>query len=207
MARMVNGGFHFVPVDDPQGRQSKKCPESQRYTKEARKHVMKDIGFSRRKDKEGKASRFKRIELEVVDGGEGPASCGGDEAQLVHSPVALQHIYEEGNAAIDLWCDGAEDDQKEDGGWVLTTTTGPISPGHNLPSLAKSLGSGRIDPFVKYPVELGHRPRYLLDTRKSTYLMITNLMSKIYMTARLSPIGAALPFLKVRARLLSVQAA
>ena len=38
--------------------------------------------------------------------------------------------------------------------------------GHPLPALARSLGGGRYDPFVKYPVELTERTRFLLDTCK-----------------------------------------
>lgn len=37
-----------------------------------------------------------------------------------------------------------------------------------LSGLAGALGSGRLDPFVKYPVSMDDRARTLLDTRKCT---------------------------------------
>jgi hypothetical protein len=56
---MANGAFLFVDVDDPLGRSKARKPASQRYNKEARKHVMRDIGLSRRKEKPTKTSTLR----------------------------------------------------------------------------------------------------------------------------------------------------
>jgi hypothetical protein len=168
MARVINGGFYFVPVDDPAGRQSKKRPESQRYAKEARKHVMKDIGLSRRKEKGVKTSRSNRIQLELVDGVNTPASSGNRKAQLAHRPGRALHVYEQPSGLADSPEIGEDADEAREESTYPLTATEPISREYDFPSLAMRLGSGRIDPFARYPVEMGNRARYLLDTRKST---------------------------------------
>lgn len=166
--RQVNGGFYFVPVDDPAGRQSKKRPESQRYAKEARKHVMKDIGFSRRKEKAVKAPRTTRISLEWVDGVEQPSSFGSRETHLAHRPAHELHVrIQHGGFAESSEVVEDEDDAREEETYHVKTNE-PINQQSDLPWLAKRLGSGRIDPFARYPVDLGDRAKYLLDTRKST---------------------------------------
>ena len=168
---MANGGYHFVPVDDPAGRQSKKRPESQKYSREARKHVMKDIGLSRRKDRNGKGWQSKRIELKLVDGGPvNPLLGTGDETQLVHRPAALQQAQAEAIAESVHGAVNDDDLPMIDAVVASTSALGNcvslLRKGCYLPGLARSLGSCRHDPFVKYPVRMTDRARFLLDTRK-----------------------------------------
>lgn len=150
---MADAVFLFVDVDDPTTRGSKAHkPASQRYTKEARKHVMRDIGLSRRKEKPEKApkSRGASHQLDSVDG-------------ATFSPRGVQK--------------GVDGDQEPS---VMLQTRGSCIDEIRLPpdlevdkdrldylalEPARIVGAYRQDPFVKYPMELNYRARQLLDTR------------------------------------------
>lgn len=147
---MANGTFLFVDVDDPLGRTKAKKPASQRYNKEARKHVMRDIGLSRRKEKLAKPSTVRTLcqELNVVDGRRKQLGRA-KEGAWVQDHAAKTHrngTEEEANPMMDLL---AEDDAE-------------FYPAF----LASNVGYYREDPFVSYPVEMNDRWRFLLDTRK-----------------------------------------
>jgi hypothetical protein len=151
---MAGGGFLFVDVDNPTERRSKaNKPASQRYSKEARKHVMRDIGLSRRKDKPAKApkSRSTNQELNLVDGPAKRPSASHEDTN-----------GDEENAAM-LLVNGAQSEESLSP-FVLQAAEEDMED--LLPILARNVGGYRQDPFVKYPIELDHRARQLLDTRE-----------------------------------------
>ena len=150
---MANGVFLFIDIDDPTGRKKATKPASQRYSKAARKHVMRDIGLARRKDKLGRPS---------IPHGEGQAS------NVVDGPAAkTPHVAKTTKA------------QRSCANMVDTNVT-EIQPGHEfasvlpqlaeedtencLPMITRQVGCYRQDPFIRYPVEMNDRGRLLLDT-------------------------------------------
>ena len=149
---MPNGALLFVDVDDPLARSKTKKPVSQRYNKEARKHVMRDIGLSRRNRKPPKTSTLRASckELIVVDGRKEQPGLAGDDPEGWQGRAAKTHKAgvqkEEGHPPMDLL---AECDAK-------------LSPAF----MALHVGCYREDPFVKYPVEMNDRRRFLVDTRE-----------------------------------------
>jgi hypothetical protein len=149
---MANGAFLFVDVDDPLGRSKAKKPASQRYNKDARKHVMRDIGYSRRKEKPAKTStrRTSYHEPIVVGGQTKQLGRAEDDQEGWQGRAAKAHRTgiekEAGDPPMDLQ---GEDEAK-------------FYPAF----MAPHVGCYREDPFVRYPVEITDRWRFLLDTRE-----------------------------------------
>ena len=151
---MAAGVFLFVEVDDPTSRRSKASkPASQRYTREARKHVMRDIGLSRRKEKPAKAPRPRATsqELNLV---------GGPVGRLPRTQKDMNG--EEEHAAM-LKTNGATSEESLSPSVLQAAEEGMECL---LPIIARNVGGYRQDPFVKYPVKLDYRARQLLDTRE-----------------------------------------
>ena len=135
---MAKHNFLFVPVDGPTSRQGMTKPASQRYTKAARKHVMKDIGFARRKDKNGKASTSKEVDPDLVDGVWNHSLRVKAFQHHSHHCADVQPESSDSSIAKCLPLDGQ----------VAFTTANELV----LPVVPSNLGSYRRDPFVRYPV-------------------------------------------------------
>lgn len=145
--------FLFVDVDDATGRSNTKKPASQRYSKAARKHVMRDIGLARRKDRTVKGSKLHSVgqEPDSVDGptAKGPTVELATIRRQEHAPPAYHDELDSHRSSLPPM-QGLHE-----------TETQPC-----LPVVARPVGCYRQDPFVKYPVEMSDRGRLLLDTRK-----------------------------------------
>lgn len=94
---------------------------------------MRRIRQEKRGGQPAKRRRYERIELELVGSSDEPSSSGTES----QSEGRQQTEFELGR--------------------VLATDN------VRLPGLAKSLGSGRLDPFLPYPLELTPRARSLID--------------------------------------------
>lgn len=149
---MANGAFLFVDVDDPLARSKAKKPASQRYNKEARKHVMREIGLLRRKEKPAKTSMLSASckELNAV---------GGRAKQAGLAEYDLEGW--QGRAAKTCRT-GTEKEEGDPGMDMLAESEAKLSPAF----MALHVGCYREDPFVRYPVEMNDRRRFLLDTRE-----------------------------------------
>jgi hypothetical protein len=143
--------FLFVDVDDPTGRKKATKPASQRYSKAARKHVMRDIGLARRKVKPGKSPMRHGAGQEPNPAAKSPRAAETTrDAQGRVDPVDNNGMVERaGQEFATIVLQLPEEDM-----------------GHCLPMITKQVGCYRQDPFVKYPVEMSDRVRLLLDTRK-----------------------------------------
>jgi len=128
-----------------------------------RKHVMKDIGKARRT----RVRPLKPISWEISV--EVPDSAGSqDEVEGIVHDIAprppVNHVF----------FNAAEANSQES---IPNVTISAFSPlGHqqgdpnqmqppvrqNLQAIYR-LGGGRMDPFVKYPIEMNHRARQLID--------------------------------------------
>ena len=113
---------------------------------------MREIGLSRRKVKheKGLIHCSASQDLDIVDG---PARELPEVTDDAEQPYA-----------------GPPHDTNEER--VCSNTQLPAVPWGeggdecHLPMLAKHVGCHRLDPFVKYPVEMSPRAQLLLDTRK-----------------------------------------
>jgi len=141
-----------------------------------RKHVMKDIGRSRRKEKRGR-----KINLEIPsvtlsqpkDHVSQPQTCSGiyrntngiDVAlEVPHNPTIAPNSSfgsmsdrDAASKTIPPLHGDLHDILKPAIGWHQAST---LSPGFDR------LWTGRMDPFVRYPVELNDRTRELVDLGK-----------------------------------------
>lgn len=146
-----SGGFLFVPVDGPAGRHNKaNKPASQRYNKEARTHVMRDIGFARRKPKENRAKVASNASqrLHAVDGPkEAMPKEEGATKQKLDQTVLFHTVSEESVPRLDPVTGSATKDERD----------------YALPIVSKHIGGYRQDPFIRYPVEMNSSARFLLD--------------------------------------------
>lgn len=149
---MVNGGFLFIDVDDPSGRSNAKKPASQRYNREARKHVMRDIGFSRRKEKACVQTPRLRPSCQA------PIVVDGQPKQHSGSHCRLNRCLQDAAKMSETKSFGKEDDSP--------TTSSPVEYDADrcAASIAPHIGYYRQDPFVNYPIKMTDRRRMLLDT-------------------------------------------
>lgn len=151
-SKMTNDVYLFIPVDDGRQRREGAKPESQKYAVLARKHVMRDIGFQRRKPK---TNAQEKSSITIT---------GQEDACLTAKCLNQRQMVLVGDARS----------QNDDVEWrqnrsALNRLALDIRDGCYLPALSRGLGSGRLSPFVHYPVPLDHRSRFLLDTRKYIY--------------------------------------
>lgn len=113
---------------------------------------MREIGLSRRKVKHNNASR-RRIASKDLESVDGPATWLAEaDDDPKQSYAVLPH-----NTLDDC------EDSRASVPACQWTASGKDS---HLPILAKHVGNHRLDPFVKYPVEMSPRAYELLDTRK-----------------------------------------
>ena len=106
---------------------------------------MREVGKKKRKGQPAKRRRYEQIELHLrkqVDGSKSvdPAALPGTQSPDLADLAAGAFQY------LDL----------DDGQVVARDNT-------HLPGMAKSLGSGRLDPFLVYPIGLSTRAVQLLD--------------------------------------------
>ncbi|KAK3113352.1 hypothetical protein LTR53_009440 [Teratosphaeriaceae sp. CCFEE 6253] len=136
--------FHFVPADGPSShaRQRGK-PAAQEYAKEARRHVMRHIGHAKRNGRPPKRRTYERYELHWA---------GGEQ---VDSDAVALPVLDAPNLG-DLAAGAAQYLDLDDGQVVARSDP-------HLPDLARSLGSGRLDPFLAYPFALSQQALRLLD--------------------------------------------
>ncbi|KAK4978110.1 hypothetical protein LTR42_002487 [Elasticomyces elasticus] len=130
--------WHFVPTDGPSehGRKGNK-PATQEYATDARRHVMRAISHKKRKGQPIKRRQYRQYELEWADGTQATSGLTLDDP--ASTEVEGTGLTVDAVQYLDL--------------------EQPIV----LPGMAKSLGSGRLDPFLSYPFELPDRARVLLD--------------------------------------------
>ncbi|KAK3111117.1 hypothetical protein LTR53_013951 [Teratosphaeriaceae sp. CCFEE 6253] len=136
--------FHFVPADGPSShaRQRGK-PAAQEYAKEARRHVMRHIGHAKRNGRPPKRRTYERYELQWAGG------------EHVDSDAVALPVLDAPNLG-DLAAGAAQYLDLDDGQVVARSDP-------HLPDLARSLGSGRLDPFLAYPFALSQQALRLLD--------------------------------------------
>lgn len=150
---MATQVFLFVDVDNATGRGKTKKPPCQRYGKEARKHVMRDIGLARRK---GKTAQ----DLATPATGQEPNVVDGPTAKETNVDHTIIRRHENATPACTQELEDHRDTFSSRRNVVGCETEA------NLPVVARPIGCYRQDPFVRYPVELNDRGRLLLDTRE-----------------------------------------
>ena len=149
---MANGAFLFVDADGPLGRSKAKKPASQRYNKEARRHVMRDIGFSRRKEKPAKPSTLRTSCTGLI-------VVGGQTEQFSRAENDPEGWQGRAAKIQEIGMEKDVDDPPMD---LLAGDQANFYPACR----ALHVGRYREDPFVKYPVEMTDRWRFLVDIRE-----------------------------------------
>ncbi|KAK4897098.1 hypothetical protein LTR27_004991 [Elasticomyces elasticus] len=130
--------WHFVPTDNPSEHGRKGKPATQEYATDARRHVMRAISHKKRKGQPIKRRQYRQYELEWADGTQATSGLALDD-------------------------DSASTEVESAGLTVAAVQYLDLEQPIVLPGMAKSLGSGRLDPFLSHPFELPDRARVLLD--------------------------------------------
>ena len=125
------------------GLQRRGKPAAQEYATDARRFVMREVGKKKRKGQPTKRRQYQQYELHWAEGEQPPSD-----------PAALPEPRSPDLANLAA---GVAQYLDLDDGQVIARDQS------HLPGLAKSLGSGRLDPFLAYPFELDFRARKLLD--------------------------------------------
>lgn len=160
---VANGGFHFVPVDNAKRWRAESRPKSQRYAREARKHVMKDIGFARRKEK---PVCLNHVELDQGSSSVSDVPNGRKENEPGHRPAALRPTFDRIETRHCLQAVAAQPFlQAETANFSIETAIREDAD-TCLPLLLKSPSSSSCDPFFKPPIPATPRMHFLLHTRK-----------------------------------------
>lgn len=133
--------------------------KSKEVQSEIRKHVMKDIGQARRKD--GKRVIPIRFDLEVPDWLEHLSSLPGVESQssveLLNEPRNVGDYTVNRNNFISSERDSRYDEIDH------FTQQQAAQPGSVIVPSIERLGSGRLDPFFKYPIKMDKYTLRLMD--------------------------------------------
>jgi hypothetical protein len=134
-----------------------------------RKHVMKDIGRARRK--EGRKGAPLRFALEIPDSLEDISAPSGVEVlYLDHQPNPLRIL--EGSVPLvnrNKWTLSKTDASQYE---VQPYTQSPTAD--NFPFIDR-LWTGRMDPFIRYPVEMDRRLLQLMDHGRLKLSVTVNL--------------------------------
>ena len=147
--------YHFILDESNARRKSVGKPESQRYRTEARQHVMRGVGSSRRKANKPKPVVFKLVPRRHTV---------ADDAQELQS-LSL----EDKNSWNDV--DGSTSAQQYDNHNLAVMTPpetpmeGPCRYGQPSSSPIQSIAQNdyRLDPFTRWAVDMTPRMRFLMN--------------------------------------------